>query len=444
MRLIKWLYPGIKVKRWFVLAFIGTLLIGIGLAVLDQWIILGQVEEVVTNFSNSLFGHSTPFVNGMLIIILGFSLTLLGVRQAVSTMVGIFLPNNEKRLVEIIYKKRNLRRGPKIVVIGGGTGLSVLLRGLKDYTSNITAIVTVADDGGSSGVLRDEYGILPPGDFRNCLVALADTESLMEELFQHRFSSGTLAGHSLGNLFLAAMTEIAGDFESAIREVSKVLAIRGQVLPSTLTDVVLCAELVNGQVVEGESKIPESMQRIKRVYLNPDEVQPVPEAIKAILEADAVILGPGSLYTSVIPNLLVKDMVEAMKKSRAPKIYACNIMTQPGETDDYTASEHVKAIIDHVGYPIMDYVIVNKEQIPKKIQKKYSVKGAYPVKVDIQEIENLGVKVVKEALVYEADLVRHDSAKLAKAIITLAIRLKDEDEKMKMIDFYFFNDNLKH
>lgn len=448
MRFIKWLYPGMKVKRWVVLAFIGTILLGVGIAVLTNLAVLGLIEEMITYVTkiifSKIFGTYATILAGIIIIITGLLFTIVGVRQTINTIIATLSPHNEDHIVELIYKKRNLKRGPKIVVIGGGTGLSVLLRGLKDYTSNITAIVTVADDGGSSGRLRDEYGILPPGDIRNCLVALADTENLMEELFQHRFSSGTLAGHSLGNLLLTAMTEITGDFESAIKATSKVLAIRGQVLPSTLTDVCLYAELVDGRIIAGESNISKSDIRINKVSLKPDECCPVSEALSAIEEADGIILGPGSLYTSVIPNLLVKDLAKAIKGSRAPKIYACNIMTQPGETDDYSAADHIQGIIDHAGSGIIDYAIINTQEIPRKMQKKYRSQGAIPVKANIKEIEKLGVKVVPENLVFETDLVRHHPHKLAKAIITLVLRLKNTEDRLKLVDFYLFNDQLKH
>jgi len=444
IRLTKWLYPGMGVKRWLGLAFLGALVVGAGLAIINQSAILGLIEDTIRALTFNLVGQTSPLLVGGLVALAGLIAMVTGIRKTILSIISNLIPENEAKLVEIIYQKRHLKKGPKVVVIGGGTGLSVLLRGLKEYTSNITAVVTVADDGGSSGRLRGELGILPPGDIRNCLVALADKETLMEELFQHRFHEGSgLAGHNLGNLLIAAMTEISGDFERAIRETSKVLAIRGQVLPSTKENVQLCAYMEDGTLVKGESNISGVKEAISRVFLEPADCRPVAAALEAIREADAIILGPGSLYTSVLPNLLIKEMAEAIKASPAVKIYACNIMTQPGETDGYTASRHVRAILDHVGPGIMDYVLVNVEEIPKKLVKKYKVQGAVPVQADFKELQKLGVKVVKEKLVYESDLVRHHPDKLSRAIITLIFKLKTDAEKVNILDYYLLGEKLK-
>jgi uncharacterized cofD-like protein len=294
-----------------------------------------------------------------------------------------------------------------------------LLRGLKRYTKNITAIVTVADDGGSSGILRDELKILPPGDIRNCLLALANTEPLMEKLFQYRFNAGSLKGHSFGNLFLAAMTEILGDFELAIKESSKVLAVSGQVLPSTLSDIILAAEFEDGTVIKGESQIPRMGRKIKRIRIVPEDAKPLPEALEAIERADAVILGPGSLYTSILPNLLIKDLADAVRNSRAKKIFVVNVMTQPGETDGYTAFDHVKTIMEHAGGNLIEYVIVNAEKIPDHLLLKYLADGACPVACDEENIKKLGCKVIYGELLGFADVVRHDPIKLAKVIMDI-------------------------
>ncbi|HBF37390.1 MAG TPA: hypothetical protein DDW50_08730, partial [Firmicutes bacterium] len=312
-------------------------------------------------------------------------------------------------------------RGPKIVVIGGGTGLGTILRGLKEITPNLTAIVTVADDGGSSGRLRREFGILPPGDIRNCLVAMANLEPLMERLMQYRFQGETnLAGHSFGNLFLTVMTEITGDFEAAIRESSKVLAVRGQVLPATLEDVVLKAELIDGTIITGESKISKSKQPIKRVFFDPNHIQTLPEAVNAINEADVVILGPGSLYTSIIPNLLVKDITAAIKRSKAVKIYICNAMTQPGETDHYSASDHIQAIINHAGTGLIDVAITNTEEVPPEILKRYIEEGAEAVLADLDKIGELGITPLGRKIIVKSKVIRHDATKLAHLIAGLS------------------------
>ena len=311
-----------------------------------------------------------------------------------------------------------LQNGPNIVVIGGGTGLSTLLKGIKEHSSNITAIVTVTDDGGSSGRLREEMGILPPGDIRNCIVALADKETLMEKVLQYRFKNGDLAGHSLGNLFLAAMSEVCGSFYEGIKALSGILAIRGKVIPTTLHDVKSGAELIDDSTVLGEYNISKSNKRIKRVFLTPEDCKPVAEAICAIETADIIALGPGSLYTSVISGLLVKDIVNAIENSNALKIYICNVMTQPGETAGYTASEHLRAITDHAG-DIVEYIMVNTQVPPASLLKKYELKGAEVVYVDTGDIKRMGVKLVERNLILETDVLRHNPKKLAEAIIDL-------------------------
>ncbi|WP_017814877.1 MULTISPECIES: gluconeogenesis factor YvcK family protein [Paenibacillus] len=303
---------------------------------------------------------------------------------------------------------------PRIVVMGGGTGLSVMLRGLKEKPLDITAIVTVADDGGSSGILRDELKMPPPGDIRNVLTALADVEPLMSEMLKYRFQKGEgLAGHSLGNLILAAMTDISGDFVTAVRELSRVFAVRGAVLPAAEQAVILHAEMEDGTIVTGESKIPEAGKRIKRLFLEPDHVEPLPEAVRAIQEADAILIGPGSLYTSLLPNLLVPKLVEAILASKAPRLFVCNVMTQPGETDNYTVSDHLEAIYEHVGHRLFDYVLVNNEPIPVKVQNRYAEKGAKPVKLDADKVESMGYKIIADKLVMYGTYLRHDAEQLS-------------------------------
>lgn len=316
-----------------------------------------------------------------------------------------------------------MRKQPRIVAIGGGTGLSTMLRGLKLFTTNITAVVTVADDGGGSGILREDLGILPPGDIRNCILALANTEPTMEQLLQYRFTKGMLKGQSFGNLFLAAMIGISNSFEEAVKRMSEVLAVSGKVLPVTVEDVRLIAELENSTIIRGESKIPEIQQkensRIKRIYLEPSPAAPFEEVLVDILNAEAIVLGPGSLYTSVIPNLLVDGICDAIETSKAIKIYVCNIMTQPGETLGYTATDHIKALFDH-GLKSLDYVIVNKGEIPEEYRQRYIRDLSEPVKYDKEEIEKMGIKVVEEDLVtIKQEYIRHDEQKLAEIIVDL-------------------------
>ncbi|NPC94262.1 YvcK family protein [Bacillus sp. WMMC1349] len=309
----------------------------------------------------------------------------------------------------------------KIAIFGGGTGLSVLLRGLKHHSVDITAVVTVADDGGSSGRLRNELKIPPPGDVRNVLAALSDVEPLVENLFQHRFNKGgDLIGHSLGNLMLAAMTNITGDFFHAVTEMSKVLNVRGKVLPAANTSVVLHAEMDDGQIISGESVIPSYGRRIKRVFLTPEKIEPLPETIDVIRKADLIILGPGSLYTSILPNLLVPKIREEILNASAKKVYICNVMTQPGETLYYSAADHVEALNQHMGTPFIETILVNNEEIPDDIRARYAQELAQPVQFNIESLTLMGLEVIKDQIVtYENGVIRHDTHKVASLLVDL-------------------------
>lgn len=324
--------------------------------------------------------------------------------------------------------KNLLAKDPKIVVIGGGTGLSILLRGLKKFTSNITAIVTVADDGGGSGVLREDLGMLPPGDIRACMLSLANVEPTMEKLLHYRFTSGVLEGQSFGNLLIAAMNGIYGNFEKAIKETSNVLAITGEVYPMTLEEVRLFAELENGKIIEGESNIPLAVQtyssKIKRMFINPKESNPLQEGVQSFKDADLIVLGPGSLYTSVIPNLLINNIPDKILKSRAKKVYISNVMTQPGETDGYGVKDHVKAILNHSHKELLDYVIVNTEMIPEDILPKYTLDGSSPVILEDKDrrfLQERNIDIIEEGLIQvKKDYIRHDNIKLSSLLINLA------------------------
>lgn len=314
-------------------------------------------------------------------------------------------------------------RPAKIVVIGGGTGLSVLLRGLKQKPFHLTAVVTVGDDGGSSGRLRKELNMPPPGDIRNVILALSDAEPLMEELFQYRFKQGAgLEGHNVGNLFLAAMTEITGDFTTAIREMRRVLAVRGNVIPVSNQEVSLVAEMEDGEIIEGESKIPKSDKKIKNMRLKPENIAPSAAAIQAIQKADMIVLGPGSLYTSLMPNLLIPGITAAIQASNAQKVYVGNVMTQPGETDAYTAFDHLEALYNHIGEHLFPTIILNNAQIPYSIQQRYEEKNAKPVVIDRKNLQKKGFTVLEDNFITideETQSVRHDASKIADTLEVL-------------------------
>ncbi len=404
---------------WFFLGTIGVLLLSVGLSSLMYNIAIRYKASINVMFS--IIG----------IFIMGFS-----IKKFFDTLIKENIKTNSNgnrsraEINNIIYREKVLSKGSKVVVIGGGTGLSVLLRGLKEYTSNITAIVTVADDGGGSGVLREDLGMLPPGDIRSCILALANTEPTMEKLLQYRFNEGILKGQNFGNLFLAAMNEIYGSFEMAIKETSNVLAVTGKVLPMTLEDVTLYAELENGYIVKGESEIPlkskELSSKIKKVYIKPTVSYPLVEAVDAIKEADIIVLGPGSLYTSVIPNLLVNNIVDTIYKAKGTKVYITNVMTQPGETEGYTVLDHVDSILKHSKEDFLDYCIVNVEEIPEETLKKYIFDGSEPVvlgKKDEKILNSKGIKLIKGNLIdVKKDYIRHDSLELSRILIELAKR----------------------
>ncbi len=329
-------------------------------------------------------------------------------------------------------KKPLQSRGLRVVALGGGTGLSALLRGLKEHVvrradrhatrerpiADLAAIVTVTDDGGSSGRLRRENRMLPPGDIRNCMVALSKDEALLGRLFQYRFHAGRgLVGHNFGNLFLAALTHVTGDFAEAVRVSSKVLAIRGRIFPSTISNVHLIATLANGQRVSGETKISRSRVPIRQIQLVPRRVRALPKAIDAIQKADLILMGPGSLYTSVIPNLLIPEIAQAIARSKAPRVYVANLMTQPGETTDYALSEHLRAIQRHVGKRVIDWVVANRQPVSPDVARRYRAQGAEAVVVDAEKVLKLKVKLVLDNLLEEHGLIRHNSPRLARLLV---------------------------
>lgn len=410
-----WLLPGLQIKRWFGLIIIGTIVSLLGLCVLFNmkpvYFAVGILKYIALSINQELLGA--------ILLLAGGYVFLMGWKNTNYSILDLSEERDRHALLESLYKRRKLNYGPKIVAVGGGTGLSTMLKGIKKITNNITAVVTVGDDGGSSGRLRQEMGILPPGDIRNCIAALADDEDLVTKLFQYRFKTGEgLEGHSFGNLFLTALCSITGNMVRAVQESAKVLNIRGRVLPSTLDDMKLAAEMEDGTIIEGESNIPESGKKIKRLFTQPSSCKPLPEVIDAISDADLIILGPGSLYTSVIPNLLIKDISEAISKSCAKKIYVCNIMTQPGETTGYSASEHIQAILDHAGYPNMIEAVLVNNSLPEDLSPDYEKSDSYPVVIDTEAIKAKDIDVVTTRLYEENEqkYVRHSPPRLARAI----------------------------
>src|SRR4028119_2148562 len=417
----KWLAPGLLVKRWLLISASGVVLASLGLAIWTGMTPIFLFLQLLRNFLAWIAEIIPNYVSGPLIVAGGILLILWGQTRSLNSITQVLMPEGNEELVDRLLNHRRLNRGPKIVAIGGGTGLSNLLRGLKDYSAKITAIVTVADDGGSSGRLRREIGVLPPGDIRNCLAALASEEKLLTELFQYRFTAGDgLTGHSFGNLFLTAMSDITGDLERAIAASSDVLAVRGKVLPATLSDMRLWAELADGRRIEGESSITEAMGKIKKIGCIPANPPALPAALKAIEVADYIIIGPGSLYTSIIPNLLVPEIAEAIASRSVPRIYVCNIMTQPGETQGYTVSDHIRAIDKACGKNLFNAVLVHRKVPSAQSLINYAQENSYPVFLDREAVANLGRRIVLSNVMDEdehTNLVRHNPERLARVLL---------------------------
>lgn len=428
-KLKRWLASASALRRLIIMLIIGLSVFLVGIALSHRFLltpIFEKIDAFFTNIVARFFSDlQTPYVKHYIagaLLILGAYVVYRAITTFMREIFRIINPGSESKFTGSYIRKQLLSSGPNIVAIGGGTGLSTLLRGLKARTSNITAVVTVTDDGGSSGRLVSDKGILPPGDIRNCLVALADAEKTMTDLFQHRFekASGTLSGHSVGNLLIAAMVDITGDYDHAVQEISKVLAIRGRVMPSTLDRVRLRAEMEDGSEICGETNIVQSRLRIRRIYLDPEDVKPLPHTLQAIYEADIIVLGPGSVYTSVIPPLLVPGIVDAIVDSTALKIYICNVMTQPGETDGFTASDHIHAIEANVGKRSFDQVLLNKALPSQFLLKRYAEVGQEFVEPDVDRIRAMGLRAITANLISETDLVRHDPARLADSILRMA------------------------
>jgi len=400
------------IKRWLALTLVGVAILGLGFGyvlreVYTQYTFPSEIYYLTLQFL-------PRFVRAALFIAVATGIILFSVWKLNLSLVEAFRTSENESLLDAVWRFRYQARGPKIVCIGGGTGLPVLLRGLKQHTSNLTAIVTVGDDGGSSGRLRKELGVLPPGDLRNCIAALAEAEPLMTSLFQYRFNEGSgLEGHSFGNLFIVAMSGVTGNFEEAVRETSRVLAVRGQILPSTLHHITVHARTEDGEMISGESNITDHGSRISEIFLQPSTIEVNPEARRAILEADMIVVGPGSLLTSVLPNLLVNGLRQAMSVSRATKVYVCNVATQHGETDDFSVSDHFRTLVTHIGPGLFDYILAN-DNVQSPLPESWH---SAPVAVDSQFVD--GARVITADVIAEANRYRHDPEKLASAIMRL-------------------------
>jgi uncharacterized cofD-like protein len=418
-RLPRWLYPGMHIKRWLVLSLVGITILGLGAAIfLVDLYRRTNADNIAWVYWLTGAGLDRQ-VRAIVVAIVGLAVTAVGVWGLMRSIISPFVARGDS-VLEVLYTKRYLARGPRIVAIGGGTGLSTLLRGLKGYSANITAVVTVADDGGSSGRLRQQLGIVPPGDIRNCIAALADAEPLMTQLMQYRFPVGSgLDDHAFGNLFIAAMTAVTGDFEEAVRESNRVLAVRGQVLPATSVPLNLSARLASGRRLDGQAAISRAEEPIERVFIEPGDVRANPEAIERILEADMIVIGPGSLFSSVLPNLLISDIRDAVLAATGMRVYVCNVATQPGETSTFSAAGHLEALFEHIGEGLIDYVLLNDNW---NARRPVGWRGQ-PVEIDARRLEELPVVIVEEDLVDVTNAHRHDPIKLASALM----RLQQED-----------------
>lgn len=432
MSKLKWLYPGLKVKRWIILAIFGFLMVVVGIIIIIGPLSIALLSHEIIISLSRIMGNYT-FYNGIFVALPGVLFIWLGLKKAFYSIVNELLPEDEEKLIEVLYNKRQAKKGPKILALGGGTGLPVILRGLKPYTSNITAVVAVSDDGGSSGKLRGELNMLPPGDIRSCLLALADTEPLLEQIFEHRFKKGKhLSGHNVGNLIIAALNENMSFLES-IKTLSKILAVKGRVLPVTDRQLTLEAVYESGEKVKGESKIPILGEKIESIRLKDSNVQALGEVISAIREADAIVLGPGSLYTSIIPNLLVPGVAEQIEKTTTPKIWISNIMTQPGETDNYSVYDHLEAIRKHTGSYLVDRIVANvHKDLDKTTLEKYKAEYQEPVRIDFRPLKRSGIKIIPGNFAANSSLIRHDHEAVGRAIIKEIVREKLSDKNFRL------------
>ncbi len=421
-----WLMPGMNVKRWILLTMFGLGLLGLSVLVLVDFTILGAIKRwIIDNIMIDFFGKNRLYTPDWLSVLLGavvlfvafFSITY-GIRKLLNSVITSLLPQREKAIAEIVKEYRFKKQMLNIVVIGGGTGIYPYLQALKELPFSVTAVVTVADSGGSSGMLREEYGILAPGDIRRALIALSDKKtSEMEKLFNYRFKEGSLKKHTLGNLMITAMTEMTGDFSESIYQLSRILDVRGRVIPFTLDSLNLCAEYDDGSVVMGEANIHKPGKRIRRIFFDPPYCKPLIRVIEELDRADVILLGPGSLYTSVLPCLIITPIADIIYNSTALKIYNSNLMTEVGETDQYAASDHLQGLFDNVGMNIVDYVMINDGVIKPEVLEYYAKFNAVPVQCDTEQIKKMGVTPLAYDLVDDSEnLIRHSPEKVRQAL----------------------------
>ena len=408
MPIFRLLYPGIKIKRWLLLASIGIGICAIGIAYFIRKIFLIQFPDFLP-----------WYFEGILLLLIGILIILFTLKGLFNTLSPLLSKNVTIGTIgETLYDRLAKDKGPKIVAIGGGTGLSVLLKGIKSHTNNLTAVIGVSDDGGSSGRLRRELGVIPPGDFRNCIVAMADEDSRLPELFQYRFSEGTgLKDHSFGNLFIVAMSNLTGNFVEALSELSKVLAVRGEIAPATTDNLKLSAELSDGRIIDGESNITAEKGIVSQLYIHPENAKAYEPAVNAILDADLIVFGPGSLYTSILPNLMVPGIKDAILKAKAQKAYVCNVATEIGETQGFNVSDHVKVLQEHTNEKILDIVIANNNIT--EIGDQFEGEA---VPMSATSIE--GITVIYDDLIDSTHIIRHDSDKLATSLLKIIHKTK--------------------
>lgn len=421
---LKWLYPGMNVKRWILLMILGLVVLSLGFMVILDFTRLGVIKRYIINFIIIFMKGNYEFPNWLtrliafLYILFGMFLLIFGFSKLMNSLFTALLKEKRSEVVNIVHKYRFKKKVKKILAVGGGTGLSTILRGLKEYPFYPVAVVTVTDDGGSSGKLRDELGIPPPGDLRNCIIALSESEEFLKDLFQYRFKEGeTLQGHSIGNLIIAGSIKLKDSLIYGITKLEESLNLSGKVLPVSESIITLKGEFEDGDVALGETNIRNKSKKIKNISLEPFYAKPAFEVLYEIETSEIIIIGPGSLYTSIIPPLLFPPVVESIKKSKAKKIYILNLMTERGETDGFSASMHVEKIYEYTGKNIFDYIVVNVGKIGEYYLNKYQKVGSYPVQVDEENLRKLGLKIIKGNFVMvENGYLRHDPVKIRDVI----------------------------